>query len=198
MKYFIYHFTNITSICTKSVDSNFHVFWLAPITWNILGYSLVCERREKWHVVLRKFQIKKLCWVSVPGGGCHSLGCHGYLRALLDAPISLGTTTRFYRHLPQAHLLAMSLIAIYERHLLVNYPSSVILFLLQVSILSRFCNLPTCLPWARKTFMNSVWNSLIFQLQFQSMTLAQQQPQDLLQSKHQQLFQASIAHGLQV
>jgi len=25
------------------------------VTWNILGYSLLCERREKWRVVLRKF-----------------------------------------------------------------------------------------------------------------------------------------------
>ena len=41
--------------------------------------------------------------VMVSGGGCH-----GYLHALLDTHISLGTT-RFRRHLPQAHLLAMSL-----------------------------------------------------------------------------------------
>ena len=32
------------------MDSNFHEFWFAPVTWNILGYSLFCERREKWHV----------------------------------------------------------------------------------------------------------------------------------------------------
>ena len=42
-------------------------------------------------------------------GGCRSLGCRGYLRALLDTRISPGTTTRFLRHLPQAHRLAMSL-----------------------------------------------------------------------------------------
>ena len=42
-------------------------------------------------------------------GGCRSLGCRGYLRALLNARISLWTTTRFHRHLPQTHLLAMSL-----------------------------------------------------------------------------------------
>ena len=42
-------------------------------------------------------------------GGCRSLSCRGYLRALLDARISLGTTTRLHRHLLQAHLLAMSL-----------------------------------------------------------------------------------------
>ena len=47
--------------------------------------------------------------MTVPGGGCRSLGCRGYLRALLDAHISLSTTTRLHRHLPQAHLLAMSL-----------------------------------------------------------------------------------------
>ena len=43
-------------VFTKSVDSNFCPFWLAPVTWNILGYSLFCERREKWRVVSRKFQ----------------------------------------------------------------------------------------------------------------------------------------------
>ena len=48
--------------------------------------------------------------MTVPGGGCHSLGCCGYLCALLEAHISLGTTTRFHVHLPQAHLLVMSLI----------------------------------------------------------------------------------------
>ena len=42
------------------MDSNFRAFWLAPVTRNILGYSLFCERREKWHVVSRKFQKKKL------------------------------------------------------------------------------------------------------------------------------------------
>ena len=47
--------------------------------------------------------------MTVPGGGCRSLGCHGYLRALLDARILLGTTTCLNRHLPQVHLLAMSL-----------------------------------------------------------------------------------------
>ena len=42
------------------MDSNFRVFWLSPVTWNILGYSLFCEQREKWRVILRKFQKKKL------------------------------------------------------------------------------------------------------------------------------------------
>ena len=42
-------------------------------------------------------------------GVCRSLGYRAYLRALLDARISLGTTTRLHRHLPQAHLLVMSL-----------------------------------------------------------------------------------------
>ena len=41
-------------------------------------------------------------------GVCRSLGCRGYLRALLDAGILLGTTTRPDRHLLQAPLLAMS------------------------------------------------------------------------------------------
>ena len=49
-----------TLVFTKSVDSNFRTFWLAPVTQNILGYSLFCEQREKWCVVLRKFQKKKL------------------------------------------------------------------------------------------------------------------------------------------
>ena len=42
------------------MDSNFRAFWLALVTWSILGYSLFCERREKWRVVSRKFQKKKL------------------------------------------------------------------------------------------------------------------------------------------
>ena len=47
-------------VFTKSVDSNFRAFWLALVTRNILGYSLFCERREKWRIVSRKFQKKKL------------------------------------------------------------------------------------------------------------------------------------------
>jgi len=27
---------------------------LAPVTWNILGYSLFCEQREKWRVISQK------------------------------------------------------------------------------------------------------------------------------------------------
>ena len=42
------------------MDSNFRAFWLAPVTWNILGYSPFCERREKWCVASQKFQKKKL------------------------------------------------------------------------------------------------------------------------------------------
>ena len=42
------------------MDSNFCAFWLAPVTRNILGYSLFYERKEKWCVVSRKFQKKKL------------------------------------------------------------------------------------------------------------------------------------------
>ena len=38
-------------VFTKSVESNFCAFWLAPVTRNILGYSLFCERRRK--IVLR-------------------------------------------------------------------------------------------------------------------------------------------------
>ena len=49
-----------TLVFTKSVDSNFRAFWSAPLTRNILGYSLFCEGREKWRVVSRKFQKKKL------------------------------------------------------------------------------------------------------------------------------------------
>ena len=47
-------------VFTRSVDSNCRAFWLAPVTRNILGYSLFCERREKWRVVSWKFQKKKL------------------------------------------------------------------------------------------------------------------------------------------
>ena len=47
-------------VFTKSVESNFRAFWLAPVTWSILGYSLFCEWREKWRVVSRKFHKKKL------------------------------------------------------------------------------------------------------------------------------------------
>ena len=58
-------------------------------------------------------QFAEFLSVMVPGGGCSSLGCCGYLCALLNARILLGTTTRFHtRHLPQAHLLAMSLMNI--------------------------------------------------------------------------------------
>ena len=42
------------------MDSNFCAFWLAPVTQNILGYSLFCKRKEKWRVISRKFQKKKL------------------------------------------------------------------------------------------------------------------------------------------
>ena len=65
-------------VFTRSVDSNFRAFWLAAVTRNILGYSLFCERREKWRVVSRTFQKKKikqhffihLIWsVSVKSGG---------------------------------------------------------------------------------------------------------------------------------
>ena len=55
-----FHKAYIISVFTKSVDSNFRSIWSAPVTWNILGYSLFCERREKWRVVSRKFQKKKL------------------------------------------------------------------------------------------------------------------------------------------
>ena len=34
-------------VFTKSVDSNFRAFSLAPVTRNILGYSLFCERFAK-------------------------------------------------------------------------------------------------------------------------------------------------------
>ena len=43
-------------VFTKSVDSNFRAFWLAPVAWNILGYSLFCERREKWRFFSWKLQ----------------------------------------------------------------------------------------------------------------------------------------------
>ena len=46
-------------VLTKLVDSNYWAFWLAPVSWNILGYSLFCKCREKWRVVSPKFQKKK-------------------------------------------------------------------------------------------------------------------------------------------
>ena len=33
-------------VFTKSVNSNFRLFWLAPVTRNILGYSLFCDRSQ--------------------------------------------------------------------------------------------------------------------------------------------------------
>ena len=45
--------SNYQLVFTKSVDSIFRAFLLAPVTWNSLGYSLFCERREKWRVVSR-------------------------------------------------------------------------------------------------------------------------------------------------
>ena len=59
-------------VFTKSVDSNFHAFWLAPVTRNILGYSLSGERQEKWCVVSRKFQKKKIktAFFYPPGPSC--------------------------------------------------------------------------------------------------------------------------------
>ena len=31
---------------TQSVNSTFRAFWLAPVTRNILGYSLICDRSQ--------------------------------------------------------------------------------------------------------------------------------------------------------
>ena len=30
----------------QSVNSNFRAYWLTPVTWNILGYSLFCDQSE--------------------------------------------------------------------------------------------------------------------------------------------------------
>ena len=57
-EYFIYVY--IYLVFTKSVDSYFRAFWLAPVTRNILGYLLFCERKEKWRIVSWKFQKKKI------------------------------------------------------------------------------------------------------------------------------------------
>ena len=49
-------------VFTKSVDSNFRAFRLAPVTWNILGYSLDIHcfaNGEKMARRSRKFQNKK-------------------------------------------------------------------------------------------------------------------------------------------
>ena len=34
------------SVFTKSVNSNFRAFWLTPVTRNIYGYSLFCDRSQ--------------------------------------------------------------------------------------------------------------------------------------------------------
>ena len=36
----------LSLVSTKSVDSNLRMSWLAPITENILGYSMVCDRSQ--------------------------------------------------------------------------------------------------------------------------------------------------------
>ena len=49
-------------VLTKSVDSNFCAFWLAPVTWNILGYSLFWDwfkTVSKWLLVSRQLWKKK-------------------------------------------------------------------------------------------------------------------------------------------
>ena len=38
---------------SRAVDSNFHAFWLAPVNWNILGYSLFWDEIIKWLLVSR-------------------------------------------------------------------------------------------------------------------------------------------------
>ena len=52
-------------------------------------------------------EVSRFLSVAVPGGGCL-----GYLSGLSEARILLGTPTRLHRHLPQVHLLAMSLIIV--------------------------------------------------------------------------------------
>jgi len=37
---------------------------LATVTWNILGYSLFCERREKWGMVLRKVSEEEIVAIN--------------------------------------------------------------------------------------------------------------------------------------
>ena len=52
----------------------------------------LCDYRMKFHLTLRRVMMLAA----------------GYLPALLEARISLGITTHFYRHIPQDHLLVMS------------------------------------------------------------------------------------------
>ena len=68
-------------VFTKSVNSNFCAFWLAPVTCNILGYSLLCdwsqdgvlfwgifERRNlsnKWSSQKNKYQESDKLWFAV-------------------------------------------------------------------------------------------------------------------------------------
>ena len=64
-----------------------------------------------WLAVVSVQVVKYLHWVSMCDGAWWWLQLSGLPRIpACPACISLGTTTRFHRHLPQAHLLAMSLI----------------------------------------------------------------------------------------
>ena len=44
------------------------------------------------------------------GGGCHSQGCHGYLHSWFVSHTGMAPPN--WRHLPQAHLMVMSLIIV--------------------------------------------------------------------------------------
>ena len=87
--------SSISCICTAACHFPFPLSWLALVSIEVGTGSISAEFLS----------------VKVPGGGCSSLNCHGYLRTLLMAHILLGTptSTPFHRHLPQVHLLAMSL-----------------------------------------------------------------------------------------
>ena len=42
----IYDWQYLSLVFTKLVNSTFRTFWLAPVTRNILGYSLFCDRSQ--------------------------------------------------------------------------------------------------------------------------------------------------------
>ena len=54
-----YIFFKASLVFTKSVDSNFRAFWLAPVTWNILGCSLFWDKTIKWLLVSHQFRKMK-------------------------------------------------------------------------------------------------------------------------------------------
>ena len=47
----------LSLVSTKSVDSNLRMSWLAPITENILGYSMFCDRSQDMASRFKTFSV---------------------------------------------------------------------------------------------------------------------------------------------